>query len=386
MRNYGSKSNYGNYLVILLLTFIAIDGYIVPYLKIPSPSHFIFLALVFYTHAKSGYKLLLNKELYILLIFTLMALMITVVYSTNLILSAIELLPVLYYVIIAIYVYNNIDRINITSLYYTYSISLILVCLVSYFGGVSASDSTYFRFSYNENYNPTWLAAHLVGSLILGAVVYSSKSIVNILVVYLISILTLFFLLYTQSRTSIFALLISIGLVLVFGFITDILRNKLKRSYIYYTVIIVVVISIVSILYINIADNLIYLTRTFDTLEEGDYDRASAGRSYIWSVYLNLIVQEFKPVGFGLASIISNINTPHNNYLLLVYELGVVPLLLWLYFHFSMLVKSQGVIEKSIGLFFFIFSIGNDMITYKYYWLLVYIYIVIIKVSNSSRK
>lgn len=235
--------------------------------------------------------------------------------------------------------------------------------------------------------NPTWYAAFLVWSIIGITIVYPrSKTSGKVLSIVGLIILILLLLL-TQGRNSI----ISLGASLLVSFIVYI-KNvfPLKKSQISVMgrniLILVIVLLVVGFLLYgaDLYERLPILQRTFLALE-GDYNRATAGRTIIWANYIDILSLNIALVGGGVnsAELIYGdyfINrafaphSPHNVYLLIMVEYGLIGMILWLSFLFGLIKIALLYKNRSFSLVWLAFvfpflGVGNDILYYKYCWI-----------------
>jgi O-antigen ligase len=108
----------------------------------------------------------------------------------------------------------------------------------------------------------------------------------------------------------------------------------------------------------------------------GTMERATAGRTRIWTEYIDAMRDGAKLTGMENSADATRPRTgrdtqPHNMYLRLLVELGLPALVTWCAFHLVLVVKAYRTHNRSVlalAAFFPLFAMGNDVLYYKYYW------------------
>jgi len=289
------------------------------------------------------------------------------------------------YVATAIILYNlsHAFKINVQYLIMAFLLGVFLVGVYS-FQQVGFSMQ---RFSIAGGFNPSWYAAFLLWGVIFAD--FLSKLFKRKHKIFFIStiLFMLFLLLLTQGRNSILALVASYIFVIIINFIIRIFTKIKKRSFVvnldpvrlktlfsFFGVFTIIISFYILFNYLNLWDN---IERVFLITEliDGDPDRATAGRTIIWDNYLqlfdnNIIFGEGVRAHDALAY-----SSPHNNYITLLYNFGILGFLLWMIF-LGKVFKLSLIMDKNRTFLFrwFFFAtlflgIGNDILYYKYWWI-----------------
>lgn len=370
------------YILYLFLASLAIDGYLILNYGL-GLSHFVYSALLLLSFIVYNGHLKVNSEIKFLaaVIFVLFLTFPFIVDSTVFVQRFSTLV---YYLVIYITI-SQIKSVNIKKVFYVYSLILLFICIYTY---MSLNMSFLrMRFSYHIDYNPSWLAAHLVGVIFLAYPSFKISGIRQKIVTIFIVILSLFFLFITQGRTSLFALILAIILMPAYHFrMNNSSWVKKSSKYLIYLFFVIFVIFLFVSIYSSEIIEWLSLNghRIIGTFETTESDEATAGRTSIWVTYIQSFLSNPLPVGLGMSSLVIG-RASHNNYLLLLSEGSLIALVLWILFHIKLFNVSRNNFERFIAIFFLIFSIGNDMLHYKYYWLLLYIFVIIRK-SNYAYK
>jgi hypothetical protein len=124
-------------------------------------------------------------------------------------------------------------------------------------------------------------------------------------------------------------------------------------------------------------------------IEVSDYNEVSNGRMSIWSTYINAILNLNVGIGLG-ASFYDYLNyhAPHNSFLSLVYDMGIIKGTLFFCISFlalsSIAINSKRITLTALLIYLFISSLGNDSFFYKYYWFLILVYIFLAQHNKKS--
>lgn len=361
------------YCFYLFFSSLALDGFLLTNNYSPiSPSHIVLLLLVFYYFIGGRNTLIFEKDDFFLISLLLVAI-ISMIFAldSSRIFSAV--LRFIYYIFIIMLSKNilKVYKICLSRALIIYSVPLLIVSIISIYNGVSYGGSG--RLSYSENYNTTWYAAHLDVIVILSSyMIYKKKKILFYL---LLGGGSFYFLLETQARLSILSLIVAPFLTFLFFKTINIKYSKFSKK----TLLLLLVLSISIVLSIlnftKIMDylaenyNRIYQTFMFRTVGS---DAATAGRSTIWNSYLSEITKNpFNIAGWGMASTESGGSSPHNAYISLLYESSIVGLGIYISYFINLIVTNR---KKPylvfILMFMLILSLGNDMIHYKYFYII----------------
>lgn len=253
------------------------------------------------------------------------------------------------------------------------------------------------------DYNPSWAAAfHTVGILLLLYYNFKNQSkFTKVLRIFLLAFLIVFLVL-TQGRNSILALVIILVINSLNYFKKEsyyiISKFKIKkatiRNFLIFVTISLFLIFFSYILIFNILGFEFETFTRFQKLFSGDRDTATAGRSTIWYNYLSIIQNYFRGHGIG-SSTLSYFNffgtytPPHNIFILLFFETGIIGLFLYLIFKLYLFVYAYYSPYKNLALvlslYLLLISFGNDVLYYRYYWL-VLMFLMILVESKYKHK
>jgi O-antigen ligase len=291
--------------------------------------------------------------------------------------------------------YIKIYSLNFKYIIYSYCLSCTLLGILSIkyfftfgsmFGGgrVTIAD-----------YNPSWLAAfYAIGIILLlfhreKATLKLEKILKAILVIVL-----LIFLILSQGRNSILALVVlffvHLGIALYPVIIKIIIENKLNSTVFNkifkIAIVSTFVLTAVSVFIFLVLDIDISLFKRFSLLFSGDSARATAGRTTIWSNYIKLSTNPIFGSGVGSATSLYNSvfgasTPPHNIFILLFIETGLIGLFLFLLFSIKLIKNSFNNSKTqelllSLSIFALLISFGNDTLVYRYYWIALMFYFI----------
>ena len=258
------------------------------------------------------------------------------------------------------------------------------------------------RFSISESFNPSWYAAFLAWAIIASVAVYprsnTSGKAISIIAIVLSTIL----LLLTQGRNAAIALSLSLIIALsvqIWPFYSTHLLVRIKKGYLKsiakaLPIILLIVIGTTFIMYET--EYYLELDRleTFFEYFGDDWDRATAGRYSLWIDFTKISLDQAF-IGGGVSSAANlygglhlSERTPHNIYILTMVEYGIIGIILWLAFiigiiRHAFLYQNKFVLVW-IAFFSPIFGIGNDILYYKYWWMGLLLFLILI--SDHSRK
>lgn len=242
------------------------------------------------------------------------------------------------------------------------------------------------RLTYSEGYNPSAFGANIAAAIILLPLVIPVKRTLYITLLFLgVSFLFVVSLVLSQSRNALLALtLAGVGYFLLISLKK--LRSRagkirggkaMLRGVAGATVLLAVLGASLFLLFKNVDVDQRYFARLMALLEWSDSGAATAGRDTIWRSYIELPVPFF---GFGFdntesfISLVGLQDFPHNSFILLYMQGGVVFLSLYLVFIFLMLKevrpRSGVAVPLSVaGGYLFLLNFGNDVYQYPYFWI-----------------
>ena len=260
------------------------------------------------------------------------------------------------------------------------AISFLLVTLL--YGDYSHS-----RLSSNEMFNPSWIAYQSAILLFLLLLKPNNSAFVKVL--YAIPILLM--LILTQGRTALGSIVLSFILAYTI---------QSKKN-------LIIIPVIVFFLYIFVMINeffiLEFLSRFFEgyfnryvNLFSSDPDVVTAGRITLWRESLSIYThsENIMPIGINNTWPVYGFNSPHNIYIKLLNELGIVfvaaYLLILFYILFHLIKTKRHIKLIAFWIFFIISGIGNDVFFYKYFWYGIASFIVVYCLSlykhNNEKK
>jgi len=275
-------------------------------------------------------------------------------------------------------------RMKVLANWYIASCILLAVgALFWYFqyGSLFAGD----RVSIDE-LNPSWLSAFLALAAILQIDQLASHR--RQFLGYLILALLIALLILTQGRNAIIALVLAVvvtGLLLgaprTIRFLRTLVLGRSSGSWL--LLLLPVVLLVVLLLHL-LGFGLYDFSRLWE-LFSGDPAVATANRTTIWGNYLTLDTNPIVGEGLGSASslyerAIGEKLMPHNAYLLIYIEMGMVGVFFYLMFMFSLVIVPWAVGHHEVRLltmvaaFIVFLGAGNDVIQYRYYWIAVMFY------------
>lgn len=310
------------------------------------------------------------------------------------------------HIFILLYIYNLIktNKIKVKNFIISYILGVLTFGIYSFINIGLTGD----RFSIVEDLNPSWYAAYLGIGIIVSVSVYSSMKKAGRIFIVINSIVMLLFLFLTQGRNTILS--VSLALIVAFIFILIHFRNNrvLPIENIRPKALIKIIIVIVTVF--SVTGTVLYQTGTFETLTRiasltelvsGDRDTATAGRTTIWENYMGLI-PSYAAIGSGVRSSGTIYSTiyyhdppPHNVYILILLEFGVVGFVIWCLFIIGLIrgsIKSQRIVFSTIWLSVSLglLGFGNDVLYYKYWWigvlLLLLLYIMFEREGKNNIK
>lgn len=332
-----------------------------------------------------------ESAIYLLIVWSAL----TITWSVNVKFSINSYLIQIYLVIPVLFVViNKYKSLNIKYVIIVYLLSLSVTSLFSLYQYFILKN-IYFagRLTVSEFYNPSWFAA-LLGLGVITAFIYikiERKIIYRTFGIILIG-LFIIALMLTQGRTAIVALFGSCLFYLTrLDYRTHInkflLHLKITKKFTLTIIVFASSILVVISIYVYILNNYPHLVniQRYLNLFSGDTAVATANRIPIWQNYFKIL--ELSPnliVGHGIWTspllYISNYGIyepPHNGFISVLIELGLIGLLIYFFFYFSLLFKvNRGKKVNFRGaqvilIYAFLLNFGNDMITYKYFWILI---------------
>lgn len=217
------------------------------------------------------------------------------------------------------------------------------------------------RLSLAPGYNPTWFAAHLIAGSIACLFFINLSHLPSIKMS--LSALLLYFLylvLMSQSQTAFYSVLLG-GAITALFFIV-----RLRKPVLIISILVFLALSQFDFHYF--LDGLDRIQRITDAGTIG-IDGVTSGRWQLLMASFNLDNVSVLGVGWGNASQVVGLSSPHNNYAIIFLEAGIVGLLLFIFFQVKL--GRASFLHPLLFfcfVFFSIFMFGNDMIHYKYAW------------------
>jgi hypothetical protein len=226
-------------------------------------------------------------------------------------------------------------------------------------------DYSHARLSSNEIFNPSWIAYQ--SAILFFLLLLKTNISVFSRIIYSAPILLTIIL--TQGRTALGSIILS----LILAYTID---NK-KRM--------IIIPVIIFFIYVFIMTNETIILDFLSSFYEGYFNRfinlfssdpdvVTAGRVTLWkeslSIYINS--ENIMPIGINQTWPVYGFNSPHNIYIKLLNELGIVFLAMYLlilfYILFYLIKTKKSITLKSFWIFFIVSGIGNDVFFYKYFW------------------
>jgi len=291
-------------------------------------------------------------------------------------------------VIPSIVFYKNNLRVDDLLVCYVFSVLFVAILAFIYYliyGSVYAGD----RMTLGS-LNPTWLGAYI--SLAILICFDRLRSSVSFLYFGILIILSAFLVL-TQSRTSMGAILGSLIFCLLIFSARDLVRSiktlRLQTVNFKWVFFVGVALIVLVGLVLVIGTENLGLMR-LNSLMSGDLKAMTAGRNLLFFEYLQMPSDPLLGWGYGMTPYqyceyyaCDSHRMPHNNYLLIFKELGVIGSAVYLFFSVHIIFKAifwrsrRSFLVSLISVYLFIIGFGNDTIGYKYYWIGVLLYFII---------
>lgn len=265
---------------------------------------------------------------------------------------------------------NNFNPLKALKIFVQCSFFVVVYFLIS-------GDYSYYRLSYTEEFNPTWLAYQLV--LLIFTVFFLKRYSIRLKL--LISTPFIVALILTQGKTALLGMIVSyIGVF--------ILRSKYKLIMVLFLALLLPVIFFSLESYLTESEYFIW----YGNLFSGSLDVILSGRLGIWEESLSAYYENFLFVPLGVLSTMDALNVSngaHNVFLTLTYELGFYFTIAYVAFFIFLVLysnkKHKSITPAALALFLFISGIGNDVVYYKYFWLgLTVLYLLMI--SDEKNK
>ncbi|MFW6310978.1 MAG: O-antigen ligase family protein [Nanoarchaeota archaeon] len=259
------------------------------------------------------------------------------------------------------------------------------------------------RLSLSESYNPSWYAALLGLGIILSTTNFSiGATPIKKLFWGLVVLLFLFVLIFTQGRNAMIALFLA-GMITVITLYTKdlfkfifylVLKKRLANSMgIFIGGFIFIIFGVIYI--VNTYPDLLTIERLM-RIQSGNLDSITSNRATIWSNYFSIMEFDYHAFfGHGLWSsafiyedYYGIVKPPHNTFISVFFELGIVGLILYLSFLIALglyVFKQKGIFAKASQttfLYALFLNFGNDMLTYKYFWITIFFSILLTKYNR----
>jgi hypothetical protein len=238
--------------------------------------------------------------------------------------------------------------------------SIFYLLIVLLYGDYSQN-----RLSSNEIFNPSWMAYQ--SAILFFLLLLKTNISVFSRIIYSVPILLTIVL--TQGRTALGSIILSFILAYVFSSKKTMIIIPVILFFIYFFIFKneLIVLDFLS----NFYEGYFY---RFSDLFSSDSDVVTAGRVTLWkeslSIYINS--ENIMPIGINQTWPVYGFNSPHNIYIKLLNELGIVFLAMYLlilfYILFYLIKTKKSITLKSFWIFFIVSGIGNDVFFYKYFW------------------
>ncbi|MDE0582098.1 O-antigen ligase family protein [Planococcus sp. A6] len=313
-----------------------------------------------------------------------------------------ELITLISYYVTVLVIYNLMSsyKISYKFLLWAYIAGTVSVGLFS----ISYFDVPSRRLTISEESNPTMYAAFLVWAIVSSSVLYKYETTKSKILLSISVIIMIILLMMTQGRNSILALMFSFVSAYIYLFIKERLGKRSKARKVFFlnrvkNLFLLVIITSTSLYFLvklhlfERLDNIRKMSEVFS----GNLNSVTSGRTVIWENYINILDASIL-VGNGIGGAtfkyaeVYNIGlAPHNTYILLLVELGVVGLIIWIVFIAEMLKvalnnKKEKFALLSLILIFIFLGFGNDIIYYKYWWQGLLIFLIIYNLSKVDEK
>lgn len=338
--------------------FIPLDAIFILKLGLPSPSHFFFLGSVFFYIPYFAREVFRLKRLAVRLCLLLVILSCGLIPSIDLATSFQALLKILYYLFTTILVISACRKRVEFSAYILGAFGV--GCLVS--GVYSTMNSAEVsRLTLVDGYNPTWLGAHQVtGAFIFSYMATRSRALAWRMIGAVSALFCLNVAFLTQAQTALYSFIAGFCI-----FVLLLIRKSVASTVA--LVAGVVVLGATAAQHIDLS-GVSNIERTL-TCSHCSYDEITSGRTRIWREYVESESFSLLGVGFQNAVRIHGSKEPHNTYLTILFDLGIVGLVVFicLLLRAYLMVKDHPIVLSGLG-FMVIFMAGNDMLYYKYAW------------------
>jgi hypothetical protein len=249
------------------------------------------------------------------------------------------------------------------------------------------------RWTPAAGYNPSWFAAQLVAaSFAAGGLATTSRTAGPRALFWSLAAVFLLGVILTQGRNAL------VGLALAYVVLTSIsiwgsLVSGRAGSMVRLWVVAVGALSFVGILWYIVRSNDPLALARLEMLWEGDATRATAGRNERWRLVVAAAAQGDLFMGLKNANLVSPHGftlgvSPHNQYLSFLVETAGSMAALLVVFHLW-LVRCATRVNRLLppawlAIFLPLFALGNDVVYYPYYWLLLATLIALIHLQVGT--
>lgn len=283
----------------------------------------------------------------------------------------------------------------------TYIVGLLTIGIYS----LIISEAGFQRFITLGSGNPTEYSARLIWGIISLFYIYKNTKLYLKPFVILLFIAFAIFLLLTQGRNAILALLGSLLLAISICY-TPIYYSFIKKQIIVNIIRIKHLLKVFALLiifgfvihnvlfYFNLYEQLDRVLVLLEVMDEAP-ERITAGRSSIWQNYLsitdfNLLIGNGVRSGRILYSQVYGVwASPHNVFILIFFNYGILGITLFTGFILSLLYFPIKTIHFRFTLFTFAFTLillgfGNDTLYYKYWWIGIFLFLIFSLESSKN--
>ena len=363
--------------VFIYLFLLSWDGYFLLSTGLPFSLSFIplgVIGIVFLSQILVMRKSLYIDRLLIPLILLLLYMFVSMLWAPTIHINSYIILLSYFMTLFIINYLVKVQKINI-SVIYGYFLGVLTIGLFTY----STGEITQARFSITEGFNPTWYAAQILWAIVISVYFIQNTNFLSKVLLIAADVFLLFLLILTGGRNAFIALVLSLTISILYLY-----RFKAKKIIKYTFMFLVLVTSTYYIIEATVGLEILDRFIDIRLLIEGDSSRATAGRTDIWINYLN-VINEYVIFGSGFKSSSGIVGeSAHNIYITVLFETGIIGILLLLLFIQKLIMVSLKVKNTlsitilAMSLALLLLGFGNDTLYYKYWWTGFLVFIILI--------